>query len=38
MTLHDLPFVKKWGVKKFTFSCFRYFKGITGAIFNGIKR
>jgi hypothetical protein len=23
MTFHDLPFEKKWGIKKFTFSCFR---------------
>jgi hypothetical protein len=38
MTLHDLPFVKKWRVKKFTFSFFRYFKGITGIICNGIRR
>jgi hypothetical protein len=29
MTLHDLPFVKKWGLKKFIFSDFGYFKGIT---------
>jgi hypothetical protein len=39
MTLHDLPFVKKWGVKKLIFSFhFGYFKGITGIICNGIKR
>ncbi len=38
MTLDDLPFVKKWGIKKFTLSDFGYFKGITGAICNGIKR
>ncbi len=38
MTLHDLAFVKKWGVKKFIFSDFRYFKGIAGAICNGINR
>jgi hypothetical protein len=37
VTLHDLPFVKKWGVKQFIFSDFGYFKGITGAICNGIK-
>jgi hypothetical protein len=38
MTLHDLPFVKKWGARKFIFSDFRYFKGITEeAICNGIK-
>jgi hypothetical protein len=30
MTLHDLPFGKKWGVKKLIFSDFGYFKGITG--------
>jgi hypothetical protein len=38
MTLHDLPFVKKWGVKKFIFSDCGYFKGITGVICNRIKR
>jgi hypothetical protein len=38
MTIHYLPFVKKLRVKKFIFSDFRYFKGITGAICNGIKR
>ena len=38
MTLHNLPFVKKWGVKKFIFSDFRYNKGITGAMCNGINR
>ncbi len=38
MTLHDLPFLKKWGVKKFIFSDFGYFKGVTGSICNGIKR
>ncbi len=38
LTLHDLPFVKKWGVKKFIFSDFGYFKCISGAICNGIKR
>jgi hypothetical protein len=38
MTLHDHPFVKKWGVKNFIFSDFGYFKGITGVICNGIKR
>jgi hypothetical protein len=30
MTLHDFPFVKKWGIKKLIFSDFRYFKGMTG--------
>jgi hypothetical protein len=38
MTLHDLSFVKIWGVKKLIFSNFGYFKGLTGSIFNGIKR
>jgi hypothetical protein len=38
MTLHDLPFVKKWGVKKLIFSNFGYFKGLTGSICNGIKK
>jgi hypothetical protein len=38
MTLHDLPFVKKMEGKKFFFSDFGYFNGITGAICNGIKR
>jgi hypothetical protein len=38
MTLQDHPFVKKWEVKKFIFSDFRYLNGITGVICNGIKR
>jgi hypothetical protein len=35
LTLHDFPFVEKWGTEKSIFSDFRYFKGITGAIRNG---
>jgi hypothetical protein len=38
MTIHDLPCVKKWAVKKVIFLDFGYFKGITGAIRNGNKR
>ena len=38
MNLHDLPFVKKWGVEKLTFSDFGYFKSKTGAKRNGNMR
>jgi hypothetical protein len=38
MTLHDLPFIKIWSVKKFIFSDFGHLKGITGAIRNGNMR
>jgi hypothetical protein len=38
MTVHDLPFVKKWSFKKFIFLDFGYFKGVIADIRNENKR